>query len=160
MNIEKFIVDLEEEADHLFRDLQPRSLYEPLNYFMRIGGKRIRPIIMALTYKGFREPNEEFKAAALAIELFHNFTLIHDDIMDKSPLRRGNQTVHEKWSANTGILSGDVLLIKAYQMLDKIPEEYRLKTYEAFNKMAELVCKVNNMIWTLRNEMTLHSKSI
>ncbi|MCI5058882.1 MAG: polyprenyl synthetase family protein [Flavobacteriales bacterium] len=141
-SLKALVNELEKRSQEFIQGLQPKSLYEPLEYFLNLGGKRIRPILAVAAYQSFgKRTNEEVLPAAIALELFHNFTLIHDDIMDNSPLRRGEVTVHERWSTNTAILSGDVLLIKAYQMLDLISEEYRLPVYKAFNRMAELVCQ-------------------
>ena len=95
---------------------QPPSLYEPIRYVMRLGGKRIRPMLTLLSYSLFRNDVRSILPYAIAVEVFHNFTLMHDDIMDKAPLRRGKPTVHEKWNLSTGILSGDVMLVKVYEM--------------------------------------------
>jgi len=95
----------------------PESLYEPIRYIMSLGGKRLRPILVLLSYQLFRDDIEEVVDQSLAVEVFHNFTLMHDDIMDEAPLRRGKATVHEKWNGNTAILSGDVMLVKAYDFI-------------------------------------------
>ena len=97
---------------------EPVSLYQPNNYFLKLGGKRIRPVLCLMGNELFDEIKEDTWEVATAIELFHNFTLIHDDIMDKAPLRRGNQTVHEKFGRNTALLSGDVMLVAAYDYLN------------------------------------------
>jgi len=91
---------------------EPNNLYDPLNYFMTLGGKRTRPLLTLLGCDLFGKPGENALNAAVAVELFHNFTLIHDDIMDEAPLRRGKSTVHTKWNSNIAILSGDVLFVK------------------------------------------------
>src|ERR1043165_2335844 len=93
---------------------EPVSLYEPSEYFLRLGGKRIRPVLCLMGNELFDEINPDAWSAAAAIELFHNFTLIHDDIMDKAPLRRGVETVHEKYGESTALLAGDVMLVVAY----------------------------------------------
>ena len=119
----------------------PATLYEPITYFMRIGGKRIRPILTLLSAELFSNRDETVLNQAMAVELFHNFSLIHDDIMDHAPLRRGVLTVHEKWGLSQGILSGDVLLVVAYQYLVKAQPEYLNRLMDVFNKMAVEVCE-------------------
>ena len=89
----------------------PKSLYDPIHYILKLGGKRLRPVLTLMATEMFQKSYEEALDAALAIEIFHNFSLVHDDIMDDAPLRRGEMTVHEKWDVNTGILSGDTMLI-------------------------------------------------
>lgn len=120
---------------------QPASLYEPVNYFLGLGGKRLRPTLTLMTSEVFDGNYEQALNAALSIEIFHNFSLIHDDIMDAAPLRRGKETVHEKWDVNTGILSGDAMLIMAYQLF----ENYDAKTFQSlaklFSKTALEVCE-------------------
>ena len=101
----------------------PSELYEPIRYLMSLGGKRLRPILALLSYNLFKEDVESIIDQALAIEVFHNFTLMHDDIMDEAPIRRGQPTVHEKWNTNTAILSGDVMLVKAYDLLLDTPKK-------------------------------------
>lgn len=121
---------------------EPAKLYDPIRYFLQIGGKRIRPILVLLAADLYGEDRvDEALPAALAVELFHNFTLIHDDIMDEAPLRRGMQTVHEKWDTNVAILSGDNLLILAYQQLAKVKATYALPLYSIFSRMAQEVCE-------------------
>ncbi len=119
----------------------PKNLYEPIKYILELGGKRLRPTLTLLSTEIFEGDYKHSLNAALAIELFHNFSLIHDDIMDDAPLRRGHETVHEKWNVNTGILSGDALLILAYKLF----EEYEPKTFkeltELFSKTAIEVCE-------------------
>src|SRR5262245_20353580 len=99
---------------------EPASLYEPNEYFLKLGGKRIRPVLCLMGNELFDEIKPDAWHAAMAIELFHNFTLIHDDIMDKAPLRRGMPTIHAKYNESTALLSGDVMLVKAYEYLNKI----------------------------------------
>ncbi len=121
--------------------LQPQNLYKPINYILSLGGKRIRPFITLLTAEIFNCPYQKAMAAATAIELFHNFSLIHDDIMDDAPLRRGKQTVHEKWDRNTGILSGDAMLILAYQYFETYDPEVFFKLAKLFSQTALQVCE-------------------
>ena len=97
---------------------EPRNLYEPITYILGLGGKRLRPILVLLTAEIFNTDYKKALDAALAVEVFHNFSLVHDDIMDDAPVRRGEITVHEKWDINTGILSGDAMLIMAYQLFE------------------------------------------
>ena len=115
-----FLAALEKEISQLDIGQNPSELYDPIHYLLRLGGKRIRPVLCLLTYSLFKSDWEKQVPAALSVEIFHNFTLMHDDIMDKAPLRRGKQTVHEKWNDNIAILSGDVMLVNAYQYLNKV----------------------------------------
>ena len=119
----------------------PKELYEPIAYIMSLGGKRIRPLLTLMAYSLYKEDFQKILTPSLAVEVFHNFTLMHDDIMDDAPLRRGNQTVHEKWDANTAILSGDVMLVKAYDMLLGIEPNKLLTCITLFNKTAAEVCE-------------------
>lgn len=119
---------------------QPANLYEPCRYFLTLGGKRVRPVLCLMANELFGELKEDAWHAAMGIELFHNFTLIHDDIMDKSPLRRGKQTVHEKYNLTTGILSGDIMSIYAYDQLARIRATLP-KMLEVFNKTSIEVCE-------------------
>ena len=120
---------------------KPKNLYEPVNYILKLGGKRLRPVLTLMTADIFGNKAKDAMNAALSVEVFHNFSLIHDDIMDDAPLRRGKQTVHEKWDLNTGILSGDAMLIMAYQLF----ENYQSNTFQAlaklFSKTALEVCE-------------------
>ncbi|HXB45421.1 MAG TPA: polyprenyl synthetase family protein [Puia sp.] len=119
----------------------PVSLYEPADYFLSLGGKRIRPVLCLMANELFNDMNPDAWNAATAIELFHNFTLIHDDIMDKAPLRRGVQTVHEKYGSSSALLSGDVMLVVAYDYLNKVDSSYLHKIIHVFNKTAKEVCE-------------------
>lgn len=124
---------------------QPASLYEPNEYFLKLGGKRIRPVLCLMGNEMFDEIIPDAWHAATAIELFHNFTLIHDDIMDKAPLRRGKQTVHTKYNDSTALLAGDVMLVKAYEFLNKISTVQLHKVLLLFNKTAIEVCEGQQM---------------
>ncbi|MEO5683122.1 MAG: polyprenyl synthetase family protein [Chitinophagaceae bacterium] len=119
----------------------PATLYDPNNYFLTIGGKRVRPVMCLMGNELFGEIIPDTYDVATAIELFHNFTLIHDDIMDKAPLRRGMQTVHEKYDASTALLAGDVMLVRAYDYLNKIKTVYIHRILHLFNKTAKEVCE-------------------
>jgi len=119
----------------------PEGLYDPLRYMISIGGKRIRPRLCLLSYSLFKDSlSEEITAPAAALEVFHSFTLIHDDIMDRSPLRRGVPTVWNKWSGDTAILSGDVMLIDAYKRIAKAPHSVLDRVMELFSRTAAEVC--------------------
>lgn len=120
---------------------QPASLYEPGNYFLGLGGKRIRPVMCLMGCELFGDIHPDAYEVATAIELFHNFTLIHDDIMDKAPLRRGLPTVHTKFGESTALLTGDVMLIVAYQYLNKINVQYLRRIVSLFNRTAREVCE-------------------
>ena len=119
----------------------PVNLYEPVDYILGLGGKRMRPILTLLSTEVFDGNVNEALPAALAIEVFHNFSLVHDDIMDDAPLRRGKVTVHEKWNLNTGILSGDAMLILAYQVFEKYEPQQFKSLIQLFTKTALEVCE-------------------
>ena len=120
---------------------EPENLYIPIKYILELGGKRLRPILALMTCDLFKGNSKQALDAALAIEVFHNFTLIHDDIMDSAPIRRGKETVHEKWNLNTGILSGDAMMILGYQCFESYePNLYKSLT-KLFNKTALEVCE-------------------
>lgn len=131
-----------EEAIRRFRfSEKPKSLYDPIHYIMALGGKRLRPVLTLQAYRLYRDDAETIVRYAAAVEAFHNFTLIHDDIMDQAPLRRGKPTVHRKWNVNTAILSGDVMLVKVYdQFLDLEPARLR-EVLALFNTCAAGVCE-------------------
>ena len=114
----------------------PKNLYEPVSYILGLKGKRIRPILTLLTCDIFNDNHKDALDAALAVEVFHNFSLVHDDIMDEAPIRRGNQTVHKKWDLSTAILSGDVMLILAYQLFENYSGDTFVSLAELFSKTA------------------------
>jgi geranylgeranyl diphosphate synthase type II len=120
---------------------QPKSLYEPIRYLMKLGGKRLRPMLVMLSYSIYKKDAEKIVSYAAAVEAFHNFTLMHDDIMDKAPLRRGKATVHEKWNVNTAILSGDVMLVRVYDMFLSLEGSKLNQVLRAFNQCAAEVCE-------------------
>lgn len=120
---------------------EPATLYEPNEYFLKIGGKRVRPVLCLMGNELFDEINPDAWHVATAIELFHNFTLIHDDIMDKAPLRRGMETVHARFGSNTALLAGDVMLVMAYDHLNKIQVAYLQQVLQLFNRTAREVCE-------------------
>ncbi len=123
----------------------PVELYEPIQYIMALGGKRLRPLLTLIAYSLYKNKPEKIIRQALAMEVFHNFTLMHDDIMDEAPLRRGQPTVHEKWNKNTAILSGDVMLVKAYDLMLETDEKYLQASLKLFNKCASEVCEGQQM---------------
>ena len=120
---------------------EPANLYQPISYILGLGGKRLRPLLTLMTTEVFGAEFHKALDAALSIEVFHNFSLVHDDIMDNAPLRRGKQTVHEKWDINTGILSGDAMLILAYQLFENYPDKTFRKLAQLFSKTALEVCE-------------------
>lgn len=120
---------------------EPINLYEPITYILALGGKRLRPVLTLMTAEIFGTDYKKAMDAALAVEVFHNFSLVHDDIMDDAPLRRGKATVHEKWDINTGILSGDAMLINAYQLFENYEGEVFRSLAKLFSKTAIEVCE-------------------
>lgn len=122
-------------------DKEPNNLYEPIRYILSLGGKRMRPVLTLMAAEIFDTNCNKALAAATAVEVFHNFSLIHDDIMDDAPLRRGNETVHEKWDINTGILSGDAMLILAYQYFEQYEPLIFKELAKLFSKTALEVCE-------------------
>ncbi|MDB3935074.1 polyprenyl synthetase family protein, partial [Flavobacteriaceae bacterium] len=115
---------------------EPASLYEPIDYILTLGGKRLRPVLTLMSADFFGGNYKQALDASLAVEMFHNFSLVHDDIMDNAPLRRGHQTVHEKWDVNTGILSGDAMLILAYQLFETYEPKIFMQLAVLFSKTA------------------------
>ena len=136
---------------------EPRNLYEPIDYIIQLGGKRMRPILTLMAADIFSGEYKKAMPAALAVEVFHNFTLIHDDIMDDAPLRRGKKTVHEKWDLNTGILSGDAMLILAYQYFENYNPIVFQKLAKLFSKTALEVCDGQQLDvdFESRNDVTI-----
>jgi len=127
-------------------EAKPTELYQPVNYIMELGGKRMRPVMLLMACQLFENKTQKALPAAYAIEIFHNFSLVHDDIMDEAPLRRGKPTVHQKYGINTGILSGDVMLILAYEYLSKLNQPEILPELIAlFNDTAIKVCEGQQM---------------
>lgn len=120
---------------------EPKNLYEPIHYVLSMGGKRIRPLLMLMAYELYKDSYEDVLPAAAAIEVYHNFTLLHDDLMDKSDLRRNKPTVHNVWNENTAILSGDTMLILSYHLLAKVPAEYLSMVLNEFNKATLEICE-------------------
>ncbi|OCK43881.1 polyprenyl synthetase [Tenacibaculum soleae] len=136
---------------------EPKNLYQPIEYILQLGGKRIRPVLTLIAADIFSGDYKKALPAALAVEVFHNFTLVHDDIMDDAPLRRGHETVHEKWDINTGILSGDAMLILAYQHFENYEPEVFQKLAQLFSKTALEVCggQQLDVDFETRNDVTI-----
>jgi len=131
-------------SDELSRIEYPKTpslLYEPIDYILGLGGKRMRPILVLMAHQLFDKNIEKAISPALAIEFFHNFTLLHDDIMDNAPLRRGQKTVHEKWNSNIAILSGDTMLVQAYQLIAEVDNTIIKQVLAVFSKAAIEVCE-------------------
>lgn len=122
-------------------DIEPENLYSPIDYALQSGGKRLRPVLVLMATKLFGGDVEKAIKPAVAMEIFHNFTLLHDDVMDKADIRRGRPTICNKWDTNTAILSGDAMLIKAYQYLEDVPAEKLLPVLQLFSKTAIEVCE-------------------
>jgi geranylgeranyl diphosphate synthase type II len=120
---------------------EPRGLYDPIDYVLSLGGKRIRPLLTLMACNLFSDNIQPALNTALGIEIFHNFTLLHDDIMDRADVRRGQLTVHKKWNDNTAILSGDVMQIASYQFIAKTPEKYLKQTLDLFSQTAAEICE-------------------
>lgn len=132
---------IEDRLKSLSLGSEPENLYDPIRYILSLGGKRLRPMLVLLGY-GLKEDNPEtILDPALAVELFHNFTLMHDDIMDMAPIRRGKPTVHEKWNSTVAILSGDTMMVKAYDLILEMPSHLLPVALKKFNKCAVEVCE-------------------
>lgn len=132
---------IDREMASLTYPQSPDILYSPIRYITQLKAKRIRPLLVLISYQIFDDDVERALSPAIAIELFHNFTLIHDDIMDNAPIRRGKPTVHEKWDNNAAILSGDVMMIQAYQLLAKVDINSSKEVFNVFSKAAVEVCE-------------------
>lgn len=136
LNANEILQKVNECLDIISRGREPETLYEPIRYVLSIGGKRIRPVLMMLTYELFRDDPEQIMMPACAIETYHNYTLLHDDLMDNADLRRGHQTVHKKWDANTAILSGDSMLVLAYQRMAQCAPDKLKPVLDLFSQTA------------------------
>ena len=136
---------------------EPKGLYDPIQYILNLGGKRLRPVLTLMSAEIFGIDFKKALNAALSIEVFHNFSLVHDDIMDDAPLRRGETTVHEKWNINTGILSGDAMLIMAYQLFENYDASVFQSLAKLFSKTALEVCEGQqyDVDFETRNDVTI-----
>ena len=133
----------------------PEELYDPIRYMMDLGGKRLRPLLTLLGYSLWKDDPEKVIKPALAIEVFHNFTLMHDDMMDRAPLRRGQVTVHEKWNHNIALLSGDVMLVKAYDLLLGARPDQLKEVFGKFGKCAAEVCEGQQLDMNFENRQNV-----
>jgi len=133
---EEILKMVNEALEALPYDRRPASLYEPVKYVLSLGGKRIRPVLMLLAYNLYKDHPADIMMQALALETYHNYTLLHDDLMDNADLRRGRETVHKRWDANTAILSGDSMLVLAYQRMQQCPEEKLQAVLDVFTETA------------------------
>jgi len=140
-SIPQLLASIESAINHLQLGQQPAQLYDPIRYIMNLGGKRLRPLLTLLSYSLFKEQYQPAVKPAVAVEFFHNFTLMHDDIMDEAPLRRGKDTVHQKWNKNVAILSGDVMVIQVYNLLLDLEDRHLKPVLEVFNQCAIQVCE-------------------
>lgn len=150
---EAFLNHLQDRVDHQ----HPKSLYDPVHYILGLGGKRLRPLLTLMSARMYGVDVAKAMDAALAVEVFHNFSLLHDDIMDDADLRRGKDTVHVKWDVNTGILSGDAMLIMAYQYLESYESAIAYDLFRVFSKTALEVCEGQqyDVDFETRNDVTI-----
>jgi len=156
MSLDIFFNAIEEEIHGLKYGGNPVELYQPLEYLMSLGGKRIRPLLTVMAADIFSANWKDAVRPAVGVEVFHNFTLMHDDIMDAAPLRRGKPTVHEKWNPNVAILSGDVMLICAYELMTAVEDDIFKQVIKRFNRTAAEVCEgqQQDMNFAVRNDVT------
>ncbi|WP_282122847.1 polyprenyl synthetase family protein [Algibacter mikhailovii] len=157
LSIEKYQQEFIQFLEHYSAVKEPKNLYEPISYILDLGGKRLRPVLTLMTADIFNGGYKKSLNAALSIEVFHNFSLVHDDIMDDAPLRRGQTTVHEKWDVNTGILSGDAMLIMAYQLFENYEAHIFQDLAKLFSKTALEVCEGQqyDVDFETRNDVTI-----
>ena len=134
-------MDINSKILQLNWDREPKGLYAPIAYTLAAGGKRVRPQLAIIASQMFGGKDEDVLPAALALEIFHNFTLLHDDVMDHAEVRRGRPTVHIQWNENTAILSGDQMMIEAYTQLSKVPTHTLARVLQLFNQMATEICE-------------------
>ncbi len=144
-SLQPYIKAIEDGLQHLSLPDTPDNLYQPFRYSLSVGGKRIRPVLTLLSAELFGATLSQALPAALSVEIFHNFTLVHDDIMDEAPLRRGQATVHKKWNRDIAILSGDVMMIYAYKQLQEYPSDILTPLLKIFNQTAIEVCEGQQM---------------
>ena len=129
---EELLNKVNEALDNLVYDRQPPTLYDPIRYVLSLGGKRIRPVLMLLAYNLYREDPLRIMSQAIGVETYHNFTLLHDDLMDQADMRRGNETVHKKWNANQAILSGDTMILQAFERVGACESDKMKDVMEVF----------------------------
>ncbi len=136
MTADEILVKVNEFLDNLRYDRKPNGLYDPIKYVLSMGGKRIRPTLMLLAYNLYKDDPESILMPACALETYHNYTLLHDDLMDNADVRRGKTTVHRKWNANTAILSGDSMLVLAYERMSNCGAKYLKDVLDVFTETA------------------------
>jgi len=136
MKAEEILEKVNEALAELHYDRKPASLYNPVKYVLSMGGKRIRPVLMLLAYNMYKEHPEDIMMQALALETYHNFTLLHDDLMDHADMRRGHETVHKRWDANTAILSGDTMYMLAFQLMQRCDSDHLVEVIRLFTETA------------------------
>ncbi len=155
--MDRLINSFEQEIENAIRSYmpgnRPRELYEPIRYILSLGGKRLRPMLVLLSYAQFKPDFVKIIQPAISVEVFHNFTLMHDDIMDRAPIRRGHITVHKKWNENIAILAGDVMLIKAYELLAQVPDRFSGLAFQRFGLTATQVCEGQQMDMNFEDRM-------
>ena len=139
-SFEEVLDVINKEIEGITYSHNPKSLFEPISYILSLGGKRVRPALALMSYNLYKDDVKKAMPAALAVEVFHNFTLLHDDLMDKADIRRGKPTVHIKWYDNLAILSGDAMLIEAYKEMCKIDSKYLAECLDVFSKTATEIC--------------------
>lgn len=140
-SFQQFLQPIEETLAQVAYGQEPTNLYEPISYLMALGGKRLRPTLVLLGHQLFSPDFTTALRPAIGVEVFHNFTLMHDDIMDQAPLRRNLPTVHTKWNPNVAILSGDVMLVRAYELMMEVPDQYLRQVLTRFSQTAAEVCE-------------------
>ena len=144
-NLEELQLLIDQELSQINYPNSPKQLYKPIQYVLELGGKRMRPILVLMAHQLFDKDIDVAICPAMGIEVFHNFTLLHDDIMDKAPIRRGQQSVHEKWNNNVAILSGDTMLVQAYQLMGDVDKGIVKQVLSVFGKAAIQVCEGQQM---------------
>ena len=155
-NSDELLKEVNNFIEQLPYDRQPSSLYDPIKYVLSLGGKRIRPVLMMLAYNLYRENPESILMPAVALETYHNYTLLHDDLMDNADVRRGQPTVHRRWDSNKAILSGDSMLVLAYQRMAQVPAD---KLSEVLNLFTVTALEIGegqeyDMSFETRNDVT------
>lgn len=155
MPFKSYLEAINKEFENHSYGENPIELYQPIEYIMSLGGKRLRPLLTLMSANMWLYNWQKATKPAMAVEVFHNFTLMHDDIMDQAPLRRGQQTVHEKWNTNTAILSGDVMLVAAYDLLLQVEDRHFKQVVRRFNKTAAEVCEGQqlDMIFAVKKDV-------
>ena len=159
MNLKETLQEINTQIDRLAYRPEPIELYEPIRYLMNLGGKRMRPLLTVLGAYLFTDDWRKAIFPAIGVEVFHNFTLMHDDIMDNAPLRRGKATVHEKWNENIAILSGDVMLVQAYELMLAVEDKHLRSIIQKFNICAAEVCEGQQLDMNFENYPTVSEQT-